>query len=312
MAWNNLQDLLNCVNSVRDNPVQLVKHMDEVPQGKLTYPCYGEVKYDGVWCGVLVLNGQALAISRTGKVFTNLDWLRIEFGRGADGLYIGELVNPEMSLEELSGAVNPNRVEPLDDERYEKLRVSSTLMLHDYVAVHAFGDGIYNMSYHNRRQLLENRAPKSPKLKLVQWEEFSTPEEFLGWADEIIALGHEGVVRKEIDAIWQAGHKGYRSTKVVRGISYDLRCVGFEHGKGKRTGQIAKLRFSFRDGKEFNADLGKGWDDDKRIELTQLAKSGGHPIGSVFKVYALQESSKGVLRLPKVGEHRIDKIEADF
>jgi hypothetical protein len=36
------------------------------------------------------------------------------------------------------------------------------------------------------------------------------------------------------------------------------------------------------------------------------------PVGKIFKVVALQESSRGVLRLPKVREQRHDKVKADF
>ena len=36
------------------------------------------------------------------------------------------------------------------------------------------------------------------------------------------------------------------------------------------------------------------------------------PIGKIFQVYALQESSHDKLRLPKVGELRFDKIIADI
>jgi len=35
------------------------------------------------------------------------------------------------------------------------------------------------------------------------------------------------------------------------------------------------------------------------------------PVGKIFQVYALEESSKGKLRLGKVGERRFDKDEAD-
>src|SRR5690606_34111856 len=130
--------------------------------------------------------------------------------------------------------------------------------------------------------------------------------EFDLYAAEEIAAGGEGIVGKQLDANYEAGHKGYRVVKKVRDLHVDLKCLAVETGKGKRTGQIARLQFKYK-GKLFWADLGEGWTDAKRIQMTydwQHHPEDPHripsPIGSIFHVKALQESSKGVLRLPKV------------
>ena len=50
------------------------------------------------------------------------------------------------------------------------------------------------------------------------------------------------------------------------------------------------------------------------IEYSHMPNTGIHPNdprGSIFQVYALEESSKGKLRLAKVGEKRHDKNKAD-
>ncbi|CAL1776975.1 ATP-dependent DNA ligase, partial [Acinetobacter phage vB_AbaP_ABW132] len=96
-------------------------------------------------------------------------------------------------------------------------------------------------------------------------------------------------------------------------------CVGVEYGKGKREGQIAKLKFSYK-GSVFSADLGKGWTDERRKALTSqyealehpAALSEWNPIGKIWEVKALQESSTGkALRLPKVIRVREDKEKPD-
>jgi hypothetical protein len=70
--------------------------------------------------------------------------------------------------------------------------------------------------------------------------------------------------------------------------------------------------------------LGKGWTHQMAEEMFQTIKyceglgnirnsvTDSNPIGKVFQVYALEESSKGKLRLPKVGEQRHDKPEPDY
>ena len=114
--------------------------------------------------------------------------------------------------------------------------------------------------------------------------------------------------------------------KKVRGVDYDLLCIGYEEGTGKYKGKVANLIFQWKDGKTIKCMLGKGWTHDmaedmfKAIQVSQniysdfaarKAVAGLSPIGKIFQVYALEESSKGKLRLPKVGEQRHDKGQAD-
>jgi hypothetical protein len=82
----------------------------------------------------------------------------------------------------------------------------------------------------------------------------------------------------------------------------------------KREGYVARLKMNYKGGVLW-ADLGKGWTDEKRAELTQrLIKwlwNDDKPFG-IFTVTALQESSTGnSLRLPKVGPERFDKDTPD-
>lgn len=144
-------------------------------------------------------------------------------------------------------------------------------------------------------------------------------EEIEQIAERYIAAGLEGVVVKQPDASWLAGHKGYRAMKIVRGVSLDLRCVGVLYGKGKRAGQIAALEFEYK-GNKFKADLGKGWTDERRAALTSQYEALDHPdaldewnpVGKIWEVKALDISSTGkALRLPKVVRVRWDKDEPD-
>jgi len=96
--------------------------------------------------------------------------------------------------------------------------------------------------------------------------------------------------------------------KIVKQVSYDLECIGVEEGEGKYKGKIANLLFKWKDGQTIKAMLGEGW---THQDAKDMWESPSTYIGKVYKVYALQESSKGKLRLPKVGERRFDK-EADF
>ena len=302
------------------NPVQLVKHMDEVPESKIKYPLIAQKKFDGLYVLTVVTQDQIRLFSRTGKEYYQElgNWLP-NYSELTNGVYIGELCNDAIELEVLAGYVSTNRKKQWsDDDCY--LMKHTYIIFHDYITLAELLDGHSDTSYRNRYSNLENRLRNAGILEyIVESKLIYDREHADAYTEDLISQGSEGAVFKDPNADWEAGHKGYRSMKIVRGLHVDLLCVGVEYGKGKRTGQIAKLQFSYK-GNVFSADLGKGWTDARRIELTQGyeaeefhgARNDADPIGKIWEVKALQESSTGkALRLPKVVRVREDKDTPD-
>ncbi|URQ05077.1 ATP-dependent DNA ligase [Acinetobacter phage AB_SZ6] len=310
------------------NPVQLVKHFDEVPESKIDYPLIGQIKYDGVYILIAVSGGTVRAYSRTGKeyypeLYDTYYFLSLQDLE--DGIYIGELVAPTITLEELSGLVSTNRKVEWETSDIEAME-QSYVMLHDALDFDEFLSGKSVWDYDDRyRDLRRMLRRANLEQYLVSNVTVHSKEDAEAYADGLIKQGHEGAVFKQ-DLDWVAGHKGYRAMKIVRGLHLDLLCVGVEYGKGKREGQIAKLKFSYK-GNVFSADLGKGWTDEKRYALTKAFEYNKQavinglgdscivmnpPVGKIWEVKALQESSTGkALRLPKVVRVREDKEEPD-
>jgi hypothetical protein len=315
---------LDSTHRKSDKVTMKVKHYDEVPVSRRPTECIylGEVKKDGVFCHVVVKSADDAAFfSRTGKEFSCTDYL-LERVLSSDlpcGVYMTELCCDECSLEALSGIFNPNRKKLLSDQQHEWCK-SSYLAFHDFVPIEDFIRGESILDAYNRHQWLCKHLPSDLMLinrSLVNGDKF-----IRGFAKACIERGEEGAVFKRCDAHWVAGHKGWRAMKIVRGVDYDLLCIGAEEGTGKYKGKIANLIFRWKDGKEIKAMLGKGWTHEDADWLFKCWSYGesingtphseSSPIGKIFQVYALQESSKGVLRLPKVGELRHDKVEADI
>lgn len=290
--------------------VQLVKHYDEVPDSRKSFPLIAQVKRDGVFAMQVSYQGRHSIFGRTGLQLTNVS--HVVRDHLPDGVYIAELTCDLMSLEQLSGCVNPNRVEPLSGDMLGKSK-HFKMEYQDLIPLRGFIDGNWAMRYTERHLELCKLVGKQNCLKyyIIVCE-----NELQGFADECIATGQEGAVFKH-DVGWEAGHKGWRSMKVVRGVSYDLECTGYEEGSGKYEGKVANLLFRWKGGKTIKAMLGKGWthaDAERLYSGTRAHGSGraNNPVGKIFKVVALQESSKGVLRLPKVREERHDKVIADY
>lgn len=289
---------------------QKVKNYDEVSAKSKPFPMYVQIKEDGNYCMRVKYNGKVANFSRTGEMLNNLEGV-YEEALIADGVYICEVVNYSMSLEQLSGAISSERVNPLD-ETTKTLMKQVQFKYFDFLSRKEFLDGESQHNYLRRHGLLL-LAVKYP-LEVLAYTTVDDEEMLRRIAKRAIAMGKEGIVVKQ-DLPWKAGHKGKHQMKIVRGIDVDLECIGWEEGTGKYKGKVANLIFRYKDGKEIKAMLGKGWTHDMAQDMYDRIMVGNKhsPIGMIFQVYGLQPSSKnGLIRLPKVGELRFDKTEADY
>lgn len=332
----NIFQLLGLKPDHRNNEkktTQLVKHYDEVPDSRKKGQRLGlQLKKDGVCAITVIRNGVAKIFSRTAKPFTNTHQIttHIDFMKLRDGVYFGELTcdTKGVSLEVLSGIVNPNRVKNLDCNQ-DRIANNLTMHFYDMVSIESFIEGASQTSFQTRYNNLVERVygmdskkyvPDCVKVINMIPIDADTIDHLL---DIAVKNGEEGVVIIDLDASWIAGHKGFHKMKKVRGCDYDLLCVGYEEGTGKYTGKVANLIFKWKGGKTIKCMLGKGWTHQMAEDMfgaclrgDSLGRNHGiklsDPVGKIFQVYALEESSKGKLRLPKVGEQRHDKSHSDI
>lgn len=316
--------------------VQLVKNRAEANQKKLELPVVGGLKKDGVYA-MAVFNGiQCRLFNRTGKKLTNVEFLEDKLSKWAwnenveNIVLIFELCNEEASLEELSGMVNPNRVNPLSGNQ-GLIMLNSRMYFHDYITLAEFKNGQstqpYHVRYHMAKALVNcmyGLDEIGPYSSIIKCKLLETEEAVEAYASELIEDGEEGAVFKHPFEGWIAGRKNFVATKIVRGIHVDLECIGWEEGTGKYTGLVANLLFRYEKGKTVKAMLGKGWTHELAREMYLNIHYGfdvnmpewihtDHPIGKIYHVYGLQPSSKnGLIRLPKVAELRHDKATADY
>lgn len=305
---------------------QLVKHFDEVTAKHKEGKRFAiQLKEDGVCAITVIRDGMAIIFSRTGRKFTNTGSLcsYLSSLNMRDGVYFGEMVCSLVSLEVLSGVVNPNRTKPIDPTHAgRKVPTSLRMRFFDLVSIESFVKGTSQTKYQARYNNLVERVGSTSRedtvsvINLIGVADEAQIDTFL---DYLVAKGEEGLVVINLDADWEAGHKGWRKMKKVRGCDYDLTCIGYEEGTGKYKNKVANLIFKWKGGETIKCMLGKGWTHAMAEDMFFAIQDGGStvsvresiPMGKIFQVYALEESSKGKLRLPKVGEQRHDKGYAD-
>lgn len=309
---------------------QLVQHLDDAPKGKIKGNYLIQPKYDGVYCAIVVgevVRGEPREVaflSRQGKPLFVPDEVaeRVLKELMADSyespiVIITELIFDGSDLGEIAGRVSPNRKEPWEPWWVNDI----TFYAHDVIYGDEFLRGFSPRPYRDRYKTLCYYVPPvragQATLKRVpivsSLDGASQYDNFKSVADDFIEAGWEGIVAKHDNGSWMVGRRNYLVVKVVRGIHVDLPCTDVVWGKGKREGRIGALVFSYK-GKTFRADLGKGWDDLSRelmtkryIDECEYGYDNPYPIGTTFHIKGLQESAKGVIRLPKVQEERFDK-----
>jgi DNA ligase 1 len=74
-----------------------------------------------------------------------------------------------------------------------------------------------------------------------------TPEQAAAVLDDALAVGHEGVVVKSLDAPYAAGRRGKAWQKVKPVHTLDLVVLGAEWGYGRRTGSLSNIHLGARD-----------------------------------------------------------------
>ena len=225
----------------------------------------------------------------------------------SDGVFIAELISDDLTLEELSGMVNPNRKEAWTPEQVDKA-YGCMWAFHDYITHDELLFGMSPAQYTQRYGTMQRKLPRGAYTIPNECTYAHSYDDIKSIFDMQVAIGGEGVVIKDPDACWLAGYKGKNAMKLVREYRQDLLCVDVQWGKGKRTGQVGALVFRFLDN-TFKADLGAGWDDDARKHLTrQYLDDASTVVGKIWELKGLQPSSTGrAIRLPKVVRIREDK-----
>jgi DNA ligase-1 len=95
-----------------------------------------------------------------------------------------------------------------------------------------------------RRGALLELTPEPLRVPAVVTSDPAAAEAFL---EETLGRGHEGVMAKALDAVYEAGSRGASWMKVKRAHTLDLVVLAAEWGHGRRKGWLSNLHLGARD-----------------------------------------------------------------
>ena len=227
-------------------------------------PVYIQPKLDGVRCLIKRVSdfpGQenlasfsVKAYSRTGKEFKNikhiLDSLKPFFFHQPDVILDGELYNHDLKddFEKIISLVRKQK--PTDDDRLDAKNLTQ-FHCYDYF------DGVQYDSYKTRMNNLVNSDIYSYCVRYVPAKLVDSYNYARTLHKQYLDEGYEGSIIR-LDGLYKHG-RSYDLMKFKDFSDTEATIIGYELGKGKRTGTLGKFIMLDDEGIQFGCPPGKGY-----------------------------------------------------
>lgn len=212
-------------------------------------PVYIQAKLDGVRC-LFTKDG---AYSRTGKKFMNLRHIEMAlepfFNNSPHIVLDGELYNHKLKhdFEKIISLVRKQK--PTEDDRRNAQHLVQ-FHVYDYI------DGNYN-SYKTRMQNLVTSDIYDAQIKYVPAQLVDSYNYARDIHANFLNRGYEGSIIR-LDGVYKHG-RSYDLMKFKDFSDTEATIIGYELGKGKRTGTLGKFIMLDDDGVKFGCPPGKGY-----------------------------------------------------
>jgi DNA ligase-1 len=149
------------------------------------------------------------------------------------------------------------------------------LSLFVFDALHVDGSDVLDLPLRDRQAAMAAVVPPQQQAARVLTTDARQAQAFF---DTVVAGGHEGVVVKAVDSVYDAGRRGSAWLKVKPVHTLDLVVLAAEWGHGRRRGWLSNLHLGARDpssgqfvmlGKTFKGltDEMLGWQTARLLEL---------------------------------------------
>ena len=213
-------------------------------------PVYIQPKLDGVRC-LFTKDG---AYSRTGKKFMNLRHIEMAlksfFDNNPDIVLDGELYNHKLrnDFEKIISLVRKQK--PTADDRRDAQHLVQ-FHLYDYF------DGVKYDSYKTRMQQLVSSNLYDAQVKYVPAKLVDSYNYARDLHATYLSEGYEGSIIR-LDGLYKHG-RSYDLMKFKDFSDAEATIVGYELGKGKRTGTLGKFIMLDDEGVQFGCPPGKGY-----------------------------------------------------
>ena len=271
-----------------ENKKAMLAHKFDIERVDYSQPVYIQPKLDGVRC-LFTANG---AYSRNDKQFMNVKHIEMSlkpfFDQNPDVVLDGELYNHKLKhdFEKIISLVRKQK--PTDEDRRNAQHLVQ-FHVYDYFSM----DSHYE-SYKHRMDNLTVSDIYSACVKYVPTYKVHKHEEALNMHhDAFLADGYEGSILR-LNGLYKHG-RSYDLMKFKDFSDAEATIVGYELGKGKRTGTLGKFMMLDDEGVTFGCPPGKGYN---YKDLANMLKNINDYIGKRATFTYFQRTNAGSYRHP--------------
>ena len=249
-------------------------------------PVYVQPKLDGVRC-LFTKDG---AFSRTGKKFMNVRHIEMAlksfFDQQPDVILDGELYNHKLKrdFEKIISLVRKQK--PTEDDRRDAQHL---VQFH----VYDYFDGVIYQCYSRRRDQLICSNIYDAQIKYVHADPVHSYEVARDFHAAYLSEGYEGSIIR-LDGLYKHG-RSYDLMKFKDFSDTEATIIGYEVGKGKRSGTLGKFIMIDDEGVRFGCPPGKGY---TYSDLAHMLKNIDQFIGQRATFTYFQRTQAGSYRHP--------------
>jgi DNA ligase-1 len=128
--------------------------------------------------------------------------------------------------------------------RLQEMRTSIPLSAFYFDCLHLDGTDLIDVPDPERNRALAEAVPEKLRVPRRITQREDTANEFLRQA---LAAGHEGIMAKSLEAVYQAGNREADWYKIKPAHTLDLVVLAAEWGSGRRQGKLSNLHLGARD-----------------------------------------------------------------
>jgi len=159
------------------------------------------------------------------------------------------------------------------EEMIEKIPLELNL----FDILYADGEVLIDVQFVERRKRLENSVTESERIKLAEQLVTKRADEAEKFYQRALELGHEGLMAKRLDSVYEPGNRGKKWLKIKPTMeNLDLVIIGAEWGEGRRAHLLGSFLVGAYDPNsgEFVpvGKVGSGFTDEDLVEFTKMLK----------------------------------------
>ncbi|ALV62465.1 ATP-dependent DNA ligase [Thermococcus sp. 2319x1] len=159
------------------------------------------------------------------------------------------------------------------DEMVEKIPLELNL----FDVLYVDGKSMIDVQFIERRKTLESIVTTNEWIKVAENLITKNPEEAEKFYHRALDLGHEGLMAKRLDSVYEPGNRGKKWLKIKPTMeNLDLVIIGAEWGEGRRSGVLSSFLLGAYDPVRGDfvpvGKVGSGFTDEDLVEFTKMLK----------------------------------------